>query len=244
MYMNNSQLISEIEKKDLVISSLQKQLNDNLIYFKKDALYLQIEKLKNDIFKINNEYNLLYNKFKRIENENIELNKNLSQLKNEIFINKLSYETEIEKHKDLNNKNNNEIIKLKSEIEKLKLEPIINSNMNEKNIILNSNNIIENIIKWVDGDFLNIQIDFNNYIIKSSEINFNKLIKSLFNFQERIKQILDIDINYKNNEQNKLISDNIDLIKDNLKLKKTLNLKDITIKHLMQELTIKKKNLN
>ena len=156
MYMNNSQLISEIEKKDLVISSLQKQLNDNLIYFKKDALYLQIEKLKNDIFKINNEYNLLYNKFKRIENENIELNKNLNQLKNEIFINKLSYETEIEKHKDLNNKNNNEIIKLKSEIEKLKLEPIINSNMNEKNIILNSNNIIENIIQWVDGDFLNI----------------------------------------------------------------------------------------
>ncbi len=242
MYMNNSQLISEIEKKDLVISSLQKQLNDNLIYFKKDALYLQIEKLKNDIFKINNEYNLLYNKFKRIENENIELNKNLSQLKNEIFINKLSYETEIEKHKDLNNKNNNEIIKLKSEIEKLKLEPIINSNMNEKNIILNSNNIIENIIKWVDGDFLNIQIDFNNYIIKSSEINFNKLIKSLFNFQERIKQILDIDINYKNNEQNKLISDNIDLIKDNLKLKNTLNKKDITIKHLIEELHLKKKN--
>ena len=242
MYMNNSQLISEIEKKDLVISSLQKQLNDNLIYFKKDALYLQIEKLKNDIFKINNEYNLLYNKFKRIENENIELNKNLSQLKNEIFINKLSYETEIEKHKDLNNKNNNEIIKLKSEIEKLKLEPIINSNMSEKNIILNSNNIIENIIKWVDGDFLNIQIDFNNYIIKSSEINFNKLIKSLFNFQERIKQILDIDINYKNNEQNKLISDNIDLIKDNLKLKNTLNKKDITIKHLIEELHLKKKN--
>ena len=240
--MNNSQLISEIEKKDLVISSLQKQLNDNLIYFKKDALYLQIEKLKNDIFKINNEYNLLYNKFKRIENENIELNKNLSQLKNEIFINKLSYETEIEKHKDLNNKNNNEIIKLKSEIEKLKLEPIINSNMSEKNIILNSNNIIENIIKWVDGDFLNIQIDFNNYIIKSSEINFNKLIKSLFNFQERIKQILDIDINYKNNEQNKLISDNIDLIKDNLKLKNTLNKKDITIKHLIEELHLKKKN--
>ena len=240
--MNNSQLISEIEKKDLVISSLQKQLNDNLIYFKKDALYLQIEKLKNDIFKINNEYNLLYNKFKRIENENIELNKNLSQLKNEIFINKLSYETEIEKHKDLNNKNNNEIIKLKSEIEKLKLEPIINSNMNEKNIILNSNNIIENIIKWVDGDFLNIQIDFNNYIIKSSEINFNKLIKSLFNFQERIKQILDIDINYKNNEQNKLISDNIDLIKDNLKLKNTLNKKDIIIKHLIEELHLKKKN--
>jgi hypothetical protein len=240
--MNNSQLISEIEKKDLVISSLQKQLNDNLIYFKKDALYLQIEKLKNDIFKINNEYNLLYNKFKRIENENIELNKNLSQLKNEIFINKLSYETEIEKHKDLNNKNNNEIIKLKSEIEKLKLEPIINPNKNEKNIILNSNNIIENIIKWVDGDFLNIQIDFNNYIIKSSEINFNKLIKSLFNFQERIKQILDIDINYKNNEQNKLISDNIDLIKDNLKLKNTLNKKDITIKHLIEELHLKKKN--
>ena len=114
--------------------------------------------------------------------------------------------------------------------------------MNEKNIILNSNNIIENIIKWVDGDFLNIQIDFNNYIIKSSEINFNKLIKSLFNFQERIKQILDIDINYKNNEQNKLISDNIDLIKDNLKLKNTLNKKDITIKHLIEELHLKKKN--
>ncbi len=160
--MNNSQLISEIEKKDLVISSLQKQLNDNLIYFKKDALYLQIEKLKNDIFNINNEYNLLFNKFKRIENENIELYKNLNQLKNEIFTNKLSYETEIEKYKDLNNKNNNEIIKLKSEIEKLKLDPIINPNKNEKNIILNSNNIIEDLIKWVDGDFLNIQIDFNN----------------------------------------------------------------------------------
>ena len=241
MYMNNSQLISEIEKKDLVISSLQKQLNDNLIYFKKDALYLQIEKLKNDIFNINNEYNLLFNKFKRIENENIELYKNLNQLKNEIFTNKLSYETEIEKYKDLNNKNNNEIIKLKSEIEKLKLEPIINPNKNEKNIILNSNNIIEDLIKWVDGDFLNIQIDFNNYNIKSSEINFNKLIKSLFNFQERIKQILDIDINNKNNEQNKLISDNIDLIKDNLKLKNTLNKKDITIKHLIEELNIKKK---
>ena len=238
--MNNSQLISEIEKKDLVISSLQKQLNDNLIYFKKDALYLQIEKLKNDIFNINNEYNLLFNKFKRIENENIELYKNLNQLKNEIFTNKLSYETEIEKYKDLNNKNNNEIIKLKNELEKIKFEPLLNNN-NEKNIILNSNNIIEDLIKWIDGDFLNIQIDFNNYIIKNPEINFNKLIKSLFNFQERIKQILDIDINYKNNEQNKLISDNIDLIKDNLKLKNTLNKKDITIKHLIEELNIKKK---
>jgi len=241
--MNNTQLISEIEKKDLVISSLQKQLNDNLIYFKKDALYLQIEKLKNDIFQINNEYTLIYNKFKRIEKENIELNKNLTKLKNEIFTEKLSYETEIEKYKDINNKNKNEIIKLKNELEKIKFEPLLNNN-NEKNIILNSNNIIEDLIKWIDGDFLNIQIDFNNYIIKSPEINFNKLINSLFNFQERIKQILDININYKSNEQNKLISDNIDLIKDNLKLKKTLNLKDITIKHLMQELTIKKKNLN
>jgi len=241
--MNNTQLISEIEKKDLVISSLQKQLNDNLIYFKKDALYLQIEKLKNDIFQINNEYTLIYNKFKRIEKENIELNKNLTKLKNEIFTEKLSYETEIEKYKDINNKNKNEIIKLKNELEKIKFEPLLNNN-NEKNIILNSNNIIEDLIKWIDGDFLNIQIDFNNYIIKSPEINFNKLINSLFNFQERIKQILDININYKSNEQNKLISDNIDLIKDNLKLKKTLNLKDITIKHLMQELTIKKKKLN
>lgn len=238
--MNNTQLISEIEKKDLVISSLQKQLNDNLIYFKKDALYLQIEKLKNDIFQINNEYTLIYNKFKRIEKENIELNKNLTKLKNEIFTEKLSYETEIEKYKDINNKNKNEIIKLKNELEKIKFEPLLNNN-NEKNIILNSNNIIEDLIKWIDGDFLNIQIDFNNYIIKNPEINFNKLINSLFNFQERIKQILDININYKSNEQNKLISDNIDLIKDNLKLKKTLNLKDITIKHLMQELTIKKK---
>ena len=241
--MNNTQLISEIEKKDLVISSLQKQLNDNLIYFKKDALYLQIEKLKNDIFQINNEYTLIYNKFKRIEKENIELNKNLTKLKNEIFTEKLSYETEIEKYKDINNKNKNEIIKLKNELEKIKFQPLLNNN-NEKNIILNSNNIIEDLIKWIDGDFLNIQIDFNNYIIKNPEINFNKLINSLFNFQERIKQILDININYKSNEQNKLISDNIDLIKDNLKLKKTLNLKDITIKHLMQELTIKKKNLN
>ena len=238
--MNNTQLISEIEKKDLVISSLQKQLNDNLIYFKKDALYLQIEKLKNDIFQINNEYTLIYNKFKRIEKENIELNKNLTKLKNEIFTEKLSYETEIEKYKDINNKNKNEIIKLKNELEKIKFQPLLNNN-NEKNIILNSNNIIEDLIKWIDGDFLNIQIDFNNYIIKSPEINFNKLINSLFNFQERIKQILDININSKSNEQNKLISDNIDLIKDNLKLKKTLNLKDITIKHLMQELTIKKK---
>jgi hypothetical protein len=241
--MNNTQLISEIEKKDLVISSLQKQLNDNLIYFKKDALYLQIEKLKNDIFQINNEYTLIYNKFKRIEKENIELNKNLTKLKNEIFTEKLSYETEIEKYKDINNKNKNEIIKLKNELEKIKFQPLLNNN-NEKNIILNSNNIIEDLIKWIDGNFLNIQIDFNNYIIKSPEINFNKLINSLFNFQERIKQILDININYKSNEQNKLISDNIDLIKDNLKLKKTLNLKDITIKHLIQELTIKKKNLN
>ena len=199
--------------------------------------------LKNDIFQINNEYTLIYNKFKRIEKENIELNKNLTKLKNEIFTEKLSYETEIEKYKDINNKNKNEIIKLKNELEKIKFEPLLNNN-NEKNIILNSNNIIEDLIKWIDGDFLNIQIDFNNYIIKSPEINFNKLINSLFNFQERIKQILDININYKSNEQNKLISDNIDLIKDNLKLKKTLNLKDITIKHLMQELTIKKKNLN
>ena len=244
MYMNNSQLISEIEKKDLVISSLQKQLNDNLIFFKKDAFYHQNEKMKSEIFEKNKEFNFLYNKFKEIEKENQELRQNITQLKSQIFTQNLSYETEIEKYKDLNNKNNNEIIKLKSEIEKLKLEPIINPNKNEKNIILNSNNIIEDLIQWVDGDFLNIQIDFNNYNIKSSEINFNKLIKSLFNFQERIKQILDIDINYKNNEQNKLISDNIDLIKDNLKLKNTLNKKDITIKHLIEELNIKKKKLN
>ncbi len=238
MYMNNSQLISEIEKKDLVISSLQKQLNDNLIYFKKDALYLQIEKLKNDIFNINNEYNLLFNKFKRIENENIELNKNLSQLKNEIFINKLSYETEIEKHKDLNNKNNNEIIKLKNEIEKIKLKPYLTSN-DDKSIIFNSNNIIEEITKWINGDFLKLKFNIN-YLVERSEINFKKLINSLINFQSRIKQILDYETKNKTNEENNLIKDNIDLIKDNLKLKNTLNLKEITIKHLMQELHIKK----
>ena len=50
---NNSQLLSEIEKKDLVIQSLQKQLNDNLIFFKKDAFYNQNEKMKNEIFEKN-----------------------------------------------------------------------------------------------------------------------------------------------------------------------------------------------
>ncbi len=235
---NNSQLLSEIEKKDLVIQSLQKQLNDNLIFFKKDAFYHQNEKMKSEIFEKNKEFNFLYNKFKEIEKENQELRQNITQLKSQIFTQNLSYETEIEKYKDLNNKNNNEIIKLKNEIEKIKLKPYLTSN-DDKSIIFNSNNIIEEITKWINGDFLKLKFNIN-YLVERSEINFKKLINSLINFQSRIKQILDYETKNKTNEENNLIKDNIDLIKDNLKLKNTLNLKEITIKHLMQELHIKK----
>ena len=232
---NNSQLLSEIEKKDLVIQS---QLNDNLIFFKKDAFYHQNEKMKSEIFEKNKEFNYLYNKFKEIEKENQELRRNITQLKSQIFTQNLSYETEIEKYKDLNNKNNNEILKLKNEIEKVKLKPYLTSN-DDKSIILNSNNIIEEITKWINGDFLKLKFN-TNYLVDGSEINFRKLINSLINFQSRIKQILDYETKNKTNEENNLIKDNIDLIKDNLKLKNTLNLKEVTIKHLMQELHIKK----
>ena len=79
--------------------------------------------MKSEIFEKNKEFNFLYNKFKEIEKENQELRQNITQLKSQIFTQNLSYETEIEKYKDLNNKNNNEIIKLKNEIEKIKLKP-------------------------------------------------------------------------------------------------------------------------
>ena len=228
---NNSQLLSEIEKKDLVIQSLQKQLNDNLIFFKKDAFYHQNEKMKSEIFEKNKEFNYLYNKFKEIEKENQELRRNITQLKSQIFTQNLSYETEIEKYKDLNNKNNNEILKLKNEIEKVKLKPYLTSN-DDKSIILNSNNIIEEITKWINDDFLKLKFN-TNYLVDGSEINFKKLINSLINFQSRIKQILDYETKNKTNEENNLIKDNIDLIKDNLKsrtsYKKNSKLKNINI---------------
>ena len=73
--MIDPDLLNELERKDLIIKNLQKQLKDNLSYFKTDSTYNAAEQLKNEIMRKNSEISYMSSKLSSIQNENSQIAK-------------------------------------------------------------------------------------------------------------------------------------------------------------------------
>ena len=95
--MIDSDLLNELERKDLIIQNLQKQLKDNLSYFKTDSLCNSIDKLKNELMRKDSEISYLSSKISSLTNENLNLSKKNTQLNQEYFDLKLKSCNEIQK---------------------------------------------------------------------------------------------------------------------------------------------------
>ena len=95
--MMDSDLLNELERKDLIIKNLQKQLKENLSYFKTDSYYNTANQLKNEIMRKDSEISFLNSKLKSIQVENNNLSKKYSNLQQEFFDYKLKASNEIQK---------------------------------------------------------------------------------------------------------------------------------------------------
>ena len=71
----DSDLLNELERKDLIIKNLQKQLKENLSYFKTDSYYNTANQLKNEIMRKDYEISFLSSKLNSIQVENNKLSK-------------------------------------------------------------------------------------------------------------------------------------------------------------------------
>ena len=137
--MIDSDLLNELERKDLIIKNLQKQLKDNITYLKSVPYYNSAGQLKNEIMRKDSEISFLSSKLTSVQNEGNKLSKKFSILQQEYFDYKLKAANEIQKLNEIiksnsislnNMQNMNE--KLKKEISKISLDrsSMIHSNEN------------------------------------------------------------------------------------------------------------------
>ena len=315
--MIDSDLLNELERKDLIIKNLQKQLKDNLSYFKTDSIYNTTEKLKNDAMHKDSEISFLSSKLSAVQTENDQLLKKLSLIQQEYFDYKLKASNEIQKLNEIirsnslninNIQNMNEKMKqqitkissdntnilqnneamntkineyennlyniesdnnrLKSEMEiwkekymanemelkeikykydqfstdlksiNDKLKQIKKENEDTKNYV---NRILADLTYWfTKSDFL--MVKFPKLIYDNSNINginFEPFYDAIISLQEKVNNIVGMQKERLTPDQEDIIQDNVNLIKDNLLLKNQLNIKDNTIKMMMKELNNK-----
>ena len=78
--MIDSDLLNELERKDLIIKNLQKQLKDNISYLKSDPYYNSNDQLKNEIMRKDSEISFLSSKLTSVQNESTKLSKKFNSL--------------------------------------------------------------------------------------------------------------------------------------------------------------------
>lgn len=315
--MNTQDLLKQIERKDLIIQSLQKQLQDNMHYFKQDNLYDVIERLKNEIRRKDTEINFLQSQLQSLKQENAKYGIDYCNIKQENLSSKTRYEAEIERLNNIIHNNSIDIQnyiqtidKLKNNLNKLtndnsnillsneKMNLKINSFQNNFNEFENCNNIlknevniwktkydasemelretknkynsIQNDLSFINGKIKNLTqenteiknfinriisdlthwirnndfllVNFPKTIYDNSNVNgidFTMLYDSIILLQEKVNHIVNMHRNDNNSDQERIIQDNVNLIKDNIALKNQLNIKENTIKLMLQELNSK-----
>ena len=201
--MIDEDLLNELERKDLIIQNLQKQLKENISYFKTDSLYNTVEKLKNELMRKDSEISYLSSKINSLTNENLTLSKKNTQLSQEFFDFKLKSCNEIEKLNEvikcnslsLNNfQNINE--KMKQQINKISsdnsniiqnnedMNHIINEYENNLCIYENDNNRLKNEIQLWKEKYLANEMEMKEVKYKYEE--FNSDLKAI---NDKLKQM-------------------------------------------------------
>ena len=155
--MIDSDLLNELERKDLIIQNLQKQLKDNLIYFKSDSLYNSIDKLKNELMRKESEISYLNSKINSLSNENIILSKKNSQLSQEYFDFKLKSTNEIQKLNEIIKSNSQSLNNFQNINEKMKQE--INKISSDNNTFMQNNENMNIKINEYENNLFNYEND-------------------------------------------------------------------------------------
>ena len=200
--MMDSDLLNELERKDLIIKNLQKQLKENLSYFKTDSYYNTTNQLKNEIMRKDYEISFLSSKLNSIQVENNKLSKKYSNLQQEFFDYKLKASNEIQKLNEIiksnsinleNFHNINE--KMKEEITKISSDNSnilqSNENMNTKineyeNNLYNfesDNNRLKNEVEIWKGKYM-----ANEEELKETKFKFDQFSSDLKTINEKLKQ--------------------------------------------------------
>ena len=218
--MIDSDLLNELERKDLIIKNLQQQLKENLTYFKDDPYYNTSNQLKNEVMRKDSEISFLSSKLSSIQNENNILSKKYSNLQEEFFNYKLRATNEIQKlneiikHNSINLNNFQNINqKMKQEITKISSD---NSNILQNNENMGAKiNEYENSIYNYESDNNRlkneVQIWKEKYLaneaeLKETKYKFEQFSNDLKAINEKLK-ILKKENNDIKNYINRILSD-------------------------------------
>ena len=218
--MIDSDLLNELERKDLIIKNLQKQLKENISYLKTDPYFNSSDQLKNEIMRKDSEISYLASKISSIQNENNALSKKISQIQQEYFDYKLKSANEIQKLNEIiksnslsinNYKNINE--KMKQELSKISSD---NSNILQNNENMNSKiNEYENNIYNYESDNNRLQGEVqlwkekymaNEVELKEAKYKYEQFSKDLKTINENLKQLKKENSDMKN-YINRILSD-------------------------------------
>ena len=155
--MIDEDLLNELERKDLIIQNLQKQLKENLTYFKTDSMYNSLEKLKNELMRKDSEISYLSSKIESLTNENLNLSQKNTLLNQEFFDFKLKSCNEIEKLNEIIKSNSLSINNFQNINEKMKqqLSKISYDNSN----IIQSNENMNNKLNEYENNLYNCEND-------------------------------------------------------------------------------------
>ena len=201
--MIDPDLLNELERKDLIIKNLQKQLKDNLSYFKTDSTYTAAEQLKNEIMRKDSEISYMSSKLSSIQNENSQIAKKYSILQQEFFEYKLKATNEIQKLNEIiksNSLNLNNITnmneKMKQQISKISSD---NSNILQNNEEMNSKiNEYENSIYNFESDNNRLKSEVeiwkekymaNEEELKETKYKYEQFASDLKIINERLKEL-------------------------------------------------------
>jgi chromosome segregation ATPase len=218
--MIDSDLLNELERKDLIIKNLQKQLKENITYLKTDPYFNSSDQLKNEIMRKDSEISYLASKISSIQNENNALSKKISHIQQEYFDYKLKSTNEIQKLNEIiksnslsinNYKNINE--KMKQELSKISSD---NSNILQNNENMNSKiNEYENNIYNYESDNNRLQGEVqlwkekymaNEVELKEAKYKYEQFSKDLKTINENLKQFKKENSDMKN-YINRILSD-------------------------------------
>ena len=201
--MIDSDLLNELERKDLIIKNLQKQLKENLSYFKSDPHCNETTQLKNEVMRKESEITFLSSKLSSFQNENNKLSKTYNNLQQEFFDYKLKASNEIQKLNEIirsnsinltNFQNMNE--KMKHEITKISSD---NSNILQSNENMNTKiNEIENTLYSYESDNNRLKSEVeiwkekymaNEVELKEAKCKYEQFSDDLKNINEKLKQL-------------------------------------------------------
>ena len=218
--MIDSDLLNELERKDLIIKNLQQQLKENITFFKTDPYYNTADHLKNEIMRKDSEISFLSSKLSSIQNENTKLSKKYSALEQELFDYKLKTTNEIEKLNEIIKYNSVNLNNVQNINEKMKQE-ITKMSSDNSNILQNNENMNTKINEYEnsiynyesDNNRLKNEVELwkekymaNETELKESKYKYEQFSKDLKIINEQLKQLKKENNDIKN-YVNRIISD-------------------------------------